>query len=308
MRQRQRRDGITRVEVVAVSVLILLGVGLLLTFMFRNQGRSANFTCAENMRRIGVAIYERQGLRLKAEAGEGFFEGKDVWLPAARITDGYATWAVQMAPFLRSDTPLARWDMELPFTKQKAEVRDAVVPLFLCPARTRSSLLFSQDEKDGRMSGAVGDYACASGDGDAKHDWTGPNGNGAIIEGEVVEWEKGARIAKWKSRTSTGELSAKRGRGLAYTILVGEKHVPLKELGTLEGGDGSLYDGRHPACYARIGGVGYGLASGPEAPFNYNFGSCHPGHVNFLYADVSVRPSGVDISEEVLGGLIRRGP
>jgi len=306
MGKRQRRDGITRVEVVVVSVIILLGAGLLLTFMFRNQGRSANFTCTENLRRIGVAVYERQGLKLKGEEGEGFFESKDVWLPAARITDGYATWAVQVAPFLRSDTPLARWDLTMPFTKQKAEVRDAVVPLYICPARGRQTLIFSQGEKEERMSGAVGDYACASGDGDPKHDWTGPNGNGAIIEGEVVEWEKGARVTKWKSRTSTGELIATKGRGLSTTILVGEKHVPLKELRTLEGGDGSLYDGSHPARYARIGGVGYGLASGPDAPFNYNFGSYHPRHVNFLYADVSVRPSAVDMSEEVLGGMIRR--
>ncbi len=67
-----------------------------------------------------------------------------------------------------------------------------------------------------------------------------------------------------------------------------------------------MYDGRHPSCYARVGGPGFGLASGPEAPFNYNFGSYHVNFSHFLYADVSVRPAALSMSEEVLGGLIRR--
>jgi hypothetical protein len=97
------------------------------------------------------------------------------------------------------------------------------------------------------------------------------------------------------------------GRGLAYTILIGEKHVPRGELGQLVAGDGSLYDGRHPSCYARVGGPGFALASGPDAPFNYNFGSYHAGLCNFLYADVNVQSMNIDVSPDVLGGRIRRG-
>src|SRR5262249_25508321 len=158
------------------------------------------------------------------------------------------------------------------------EAREAVVPLFLCPARSRSSLVFQS--RDDKTAGAVGDYACASGDGAAAFPWTGPKANGAIIEGAVEE-EDGRRILKWHSRTALADLlddKAKgfEGRGLAYTIIVGEKHVPREDLLTLEGGDGSLYDGRHPACYARVAGPNFPVASGPDAPFQNNFGSYHP--------------------------------
>lgn len=306
-RWRNPRRGATRGDVIVVVILVLIGIGLTASFLFRNRGQAAHLQCSENLRRIGISIYEQHGIKFKSgEFTEGLVQGKSLPLPAARITEGYATWAVQLAPFLKNDSALSRWNLALPFVEQPAEVRDASLALFLCPARTRSVLIWSQEDEKGWMSGAVGDYACASGDGDPAYPWTGPKANGAIVEGEVLERDKEGRINKWRSLTSVSDLMDKKGRGLAYTILIGEKHVTLSDLGKLEAGDGSLYDGRHPASYARIGGPGFGLASGPDAPFNTNFGSAHPGFSLFLYADVSVKQTKVDISEGVLGRLIRR--
>lgn len=302
------RRGVTRIEVLVVSILVLIVGGLILAFLLRSRGLAAQVSCAENLRRLGVAVYERVDIKIKApEANEGSLRGKSTPLPAARIAEGYGTWAVQLAPYLADKSPLARWDLSLPFTRQSEEIRNAALPPFFCLARTRPGLIFTHEEGGKTMSGAFGDYACASGDG--KIDWTGPDANGGIIQGEVVQQE-GVRILKWRSRTSLSALEAgqdRPGRGLSYTILIGEKHVPLAELGRVEAGDGSLYDGRHPACYARVGGPGYALASHPDAPFNDNFGSYHPESCHFLFADLKVQPTKTDISPEVLAGLIRRG-
>ena len=61
--------------------------------------------------------------------------------------------------------------------------------------------------------------------------------NGAIILGEVLE-KKGDLILQWRSRTSFVDLQQQ--RGLSYTFLVGEKHVPAEEWGNADAGDGPL--------------------------------------------------------------------
>jgi hypothetical protein len=151
------------------------------------------------------------------------------------------------------------------------------------------------------VPGALGDYACASGDGDPQWPWTGELANGAIILGKVLE-EKDGLILRWQGRTTLASLV----RGQSFTFLVGEKHVPLDKLGQSTAGDGSFYNGALADSCARIGGPGFGMASSPVSPFNTNFGSAHDRVCQFLHADGSVRPYATTMSEEVLGRMIRR--
>src|SRR5262249_11597786 len=178
---------------------------------------------------------------------------------------------------------------------------------FFCPARARGFFVSqSGDIRPGNLQGAnvpgaLGDYACVSGDGDPAHPWTGPSANGAIILGEVLE-RKDDLILRWRSRTSLASLE----RGTSNTLLVGDKHVPLGHYGQAAVGDGSLYSGQEPANSGRVGGPGYGLSPSPESPFNSNFGSWHPGLCQFLVADLSVRELANSINEEFLGRFMVR--
>ncbi len=230
------------------------------------------------------------------QIGEGIqaFHGEREFLPPARIADGYATWAVLLAPYAGREHPLQTWDAAKRFVDQDVKVRRAAMLIFFCPARTRPAAA--------GPDGAMGDFAGVAGNGDPKHDWTGPNANGALILGEVLE-RHDDRIKKWRGRVTLQSLK----RGLGYTLLVGEKHVPDGRFGEVVHGDGSLYDGRHPASFSRVGGPGFDLASSPTAPFNSNFGSAHPGRCQFLVADGSVRTLAIDTSADVLGELTTRG-
>ena len=96
-------------------------------------------------------------------------------------------------------------------------------------------------------------------------------------------------------------------RGQALTILVGEKHVPKGAFGQTAEGDGSLYNGRHPASFSRVAGPGFSLADSMDAPFNKNFGSSHNGVCNFLMADGSFRAMSNNTADFVLGEMSRRG-
>jgi Protein of unknown function (DUF1559) len=305
MRRRCRR-GLTLVEVLILILLAILGLAVLFVYLQSSRDHSKRIQCANHLKSMGEAIYYFEGSAENLKQAKLSPQGRGPahhFLPAARIADGYGTWVVQIAPYLNSQ-PLPIWDLQKSYFAQSDEARQASIPEFLCPARERESKISTAGDVDAQgrfMAGAVGDYACAAGDGDLQYPWTGAAANGSIILGEVLE-QKGDLITKWRSRTEFSSLK----RGVSYTVLVGEKHVPVRKLGQADAGDGSIYDGSIPANFSRIGGPRYGIAVSPTAPFNNNFGSYHPGICQFLNADTSIRVLTTKVDEAVLGKLVVR--
>jgi prepilin-type processing-associated H-X9-DG protein len=294
-RQQRPRRGLTILEVLLLLLLGFLVVGLVILGLQASRERSRRLQCAEHLQKIGSAIHLFRD------------KGKPPFLPASRIADGYATWAVQIAPYLElgdPEHPLLKWDLQQPYDQQLQHVREAQVPFYYCPARrTPPQISVSGDGPPGgpHLPGALGDYASAAGNADPAHPWDGAEADGAIILGEVLKRE-GDRILSWRGRTDLEDLP----RGQERTILIGEKHVQLGTFGQAEQGDGSLYNGGRPASFSRIGGTGHGLAQSPEDPFNKQFGSYHPGLCHFLFADNHVEPMATAVTPEVLGRLLNR--
>jgi hypothetical protein len=287
------RRGITRLGAIVVVIfcLFVAGLGVMLLTRFREAATRAQ--CENNLRLIGVAF--------RAYHGNPDDRNARLKLPPSYLADGYATWAVIIAPHLSNDSPLVQWDLQKSYFAQPTETREARLIQFFCPSRHRLEALSSAgDVEVGKhFPGGLGDYASVAGDRDT--DWTGPNATGALVVADVLE-RQDDRIVKWKSRTSLESLT----RGEAYTMLLGEKHVPVDHLGDAAFGDGSLYNGQHPASFSRIAGPGYPLATSIDAPFNKNFGSGHNGVCIFLMADASRRVLTTDTSEFVLGEMARR--
>jgi hypothetical protein len=286
------RRGITVLEVLVGLALAVCAVGLTVVLIARHRENAQKMQCRNNLRVIGQAFHAYHDASSADKALKR--------LPPARIADGYATWAVLLAPYLLKESPLHQWDTQRSYFAQKDEVREARLVMYFCPTRVRADTLSHAGDVDPankHFPGALGDYACVAGD--QENDWTGPNANGALIVAEVLE-RKDDRILKWQSQTSLKSLS----RGTAHTLLVGEKHVPIDHLGNAEFGDGSLYNGQNSASFSRIAGPGFPLADALDAPFNKNFGSYHIGSPNFLMADTSVLSI---TSDFVLGQLARRG-
>jgi prepilin-type processing-associated H-X9-DG protein len=296
---RPPRRGLTRVEAVVLAVIGLVLLGVFVARIDRHREEAKYLRCVANLEEIG------RGIRVFADTKHNKL------LPAARIAERHATWAVQIAPYLPAqdqDADLKRWDMQLPYYDQPAEVRAAQALAYYCPSRRAPPQLSVRGDvpTDGKPArkdypGALGDYAGAAGDGGPARPWDGPLADGALVLGEVRKRD-GRRVLSWRSRTKLEDLP----RGQTYTILVGEKHVPLGRFGEADQGDGSLYNGDHPANSSRVGGPGHGLARSPEEPFNLNFGSYHPGRCNFLFADGNVKSLAPSVPEAVLGRLVNR--
>jgi prepilin-type processing-associated H-X9-DG protein len=288
---------LTILEVVLLVLLAIAVLGLVFVAIQASRESAQRMLCENNLKQVG------QSLR-------GFQENKG-FLPASRIADRHATWAVQIAPFLPlkdEENPLKGWDLTLSFYAQPEQVRTAEVLLYYCPARRLPPQLSNSGDvpRDGRPStdhfpGALGDYACAAGSDDPSRPWETARADGALILGEILK-RKDDRILAWRGRTSLTSLP----RGLDRTIVIGEKHVPLDGFGQGAEGDGSLYNGDYPANSGRIGGPGHPLAQSPDDAFDLNFGSYHPRVCQFLFADGHVEALTVSLSGELLGRLLSR--
>jgi prepilin-type processing-associated H-X9-DG protein len=285
------RHALSRLEAAALAVLALIAVGVLLTLLRSSWDQSDRVVCMNQLKRLGEAIFE--------------YHEQHKHLPASCIADGYATWPVQLAPYLfkEGENDLLGWDMAETYYRQPGDVRRAQFRLLYCPARRHAPLLSTAgDVHAGKLyPGALGDYACSSGSGAAA--WDTAKATGAIIVGDVLRRD-GERIVKWTGRTSLNDRSLE--RGLQYTILLGEKHVPLDEWGRVEVGDGSIYNGDHYGSFARIGGVGHPIAPSMAAAYDRNFGSYHPGLCQFLYADGNVHAHSTAMDATVLGDRTNR--
>jgi hypothetical protein len=306
-RLRAPRRGFTFVELVVILVIAFIIVGLALTFMLRMREKSNLAACENNLRQIGQAVFLYRD------------QAKPHALPPSRIADGYATWAVLIAPNLdeRKVGALRRWNRKPTqfYAQQPDEIRQAQVSIYYCPARrgpgydSVSGDVPPDDVGPRRhFPGALSDYASAAGDGDPAHLWTSAKANGALILGEVLERGPEHAITDWRGRTDfrlgndngrttvfiregTGPAESVQKvlknqdvlkRGTSQTILIGEKHVRLGDFGRADVGDGSVYNGGRPASFSRIGGKGHGIAPAPTAPLKLDapvFGSYHPGGV-----------------------------
>jgi hypothetical protein len=298
--KRPRRFAITRLETIIAIVLCSFAAGMGIMWIAKRREEANRAHCVNNLRQIGEAIRAYHTMSSADENGRT--------LPPSYLAADYATWAVLLAPHLADKNPLQQWDRERSYFVQAQEVREARLALYFCPARRRDDTLSESGDVDAantHFPGGLGDYASVAGD--SAVDWSGPQATGALIVADVLE-RKDDRILKWQSRTSLNSLK----RGESYTILIGEKHVPIDHLGEAAFGDGSLYNGTNPASFSRIAGPAFPVAVTIDAPFNKNFGSYH-GVIHdykglliaphFLMADASVRP----LLESKLGALARRG-
>ncbi len=304
----KRRAGFTLIELLVVLAIIGVLVALLLPAVQKVREAANRTKCANNLKQIGVGIHH--------------FHDAYGTLPPSRIchvnqtdlTGSWAAWTVLLMPFIEQDNLYKQWDLSRPYFEQSAGARESTVDLYFCPSRLspyRVSIDNSYDRFDGGgpdsnfYPGALGDYACASGD---RLGYTGvfdsADANGAMIEADAQVVAR--RVTSWRSRTSLNSLTD----GTSNTILIGEKHVDPAMYGQGIADFAAYHGGITSACnVARVGGPGFPLALDPFSPAlqpERVFGSYHPGVVQFVMGDGSVRGIPKDIDPQTLRLLIVR--
>lgn len=301
-RQSRRRQGLTLVELLVVITIIGVLVALLLPAVQAVREASRRNSCSHNLRQIGLAVHTYHDAR-KA-------------FPPARITYSYLGWPVFLLPYIEQAPLFGQFDLTKPCVKQPAKAMQTAVATYVCPSRRTVGMQSVQFDPATGQTGACGDYANVDGFSFSTYRYVDANGrplsDGMIVVagGSPVVTPAPNLLAlpptTWRSFTQYRDVTD----GLGQTLMIGEKHVRLVNLGNeTTSGDGPQFGG-YANDIMRIAGNAYRLADGPTDTVAGNelmvFGSAHPGAVMFVWGDGSVRALQPSIDSTTLARLTTR--
>ena len=278
------RQALKLVELLVVIAIIGLLVGLLLPAVQSARESARLMTCNNNLKQIGLAVHA--------------YHNSQSCLPPARITYTYLGWSTFLLPYMEQAALHDQFDLGRPCREQPAQAMQTPVAQYVCPSRRAvgmQSVRFVPEASG--QNGACGDYATV--DGWSLSEWRNVNSEGKPRSQGMIVTAGGSPVAggqlrmhplaTWHSATRFEHVRD----GLSMTLMIGEKHVRPPNLGNEpDFGDGPQFGG-WAYDTIRLAGFTYRLADGPMDTVSGNenivFGSAHPGTVNFVWGDGSVR-------------------
>lgn len=294
---KELRGAFTLIELLVVIAIIAVLIGLLLPAVQKVREAAGRMQCQNNLKQIGIAIHSYGNT-------SGYI------VPSRLNYNGGATWALLILPHLEQDNFYKQWDLSKWYYVHPPEVRSTQVKVYYCPSRRDPALSTTGDAPDTsgwsgsgvHHPGALGDYACSSGD--ILQDYNTEKATGAfIIADHTYAAGNPPRILeRWRPRLRFASIRD----GQSNTLFIGEKHVPQADFGKVAAGDGSIWNGDHPQVVYRVAGENNLLARSLTENYRTQFGSAHAGICQFLLGDGSVIGLPVSVSGTVLARLAAR--
>ena len=296
---RKHRAAFTLVELLVVIAIIGVLVALLLPAVQAARESARRTQCANHLKQLGLA-------------GQTFHDTKG-FLPPSHLSGDYLTWAVLILPYIEQGNFHTQWKEDQLYASQALAVTKTAVPVYFCPTRRRPTQAFSNDTPSGGLS----DFAACAGTGKHPTDMTNDAaanarfGNGAMVAAEAeLSTASPIVVTRWRSVVRLASITD----GTSNTFLLGEKHVRrTTKFG--QGEDRTIYGATNGNNYRRFAGQTWGkeykldnwdFQAVVQTVDNRCFGSLHPGVVQFVLCDGSVRAmvKGTDIV--TLGRLAQR--
>ena len=287
---RARRSGFTLLELLTVTAVIAILIGLLLPAVQQAREAARRAACHNNLRQIGLAAHTHLGVHGHLPSnGWGF---RWVGDPDRGFGPGQpGGWAYNLLPFLDRDDlrQVGRGRVGGDRAEALGGLTTHPVAPFRCPGRPGEAvgpMLPDHGYRNAvtRPRVAKTDYAVCEGDAVIR-DLFGPADYAAA---GGFPWVDGTRFTGVSHQRSRIRLAQVRD-GLSVTLLAGEKFVPFEAIGTDAdpGYDQSLYSGTDYDLSRWTAGPPLIDKSGLSAPDR--FGGPHPGGCSLLLCDGSVR-------------------
>jgi prepilin-type N-terminal cleavage/methylation domain-containing protein/prepilin-type processing-associated H-X9-DG protein len=269
-----RNRGFTLIELLVVTAIIGVLVGLLLPAVQAVREAARRLQCKNNLMQLGLAVQNYQNTHEVLPPGS-----VNGTRPIRNIANGYHVgWIVQILPFIEQKNVWRRFDdSQSVYALANQTVRSISINTLICPSDPSSWVR-------GTDGAALSSYAACHHDVEAPID---VNNKGVFFLNSAIGYD---------------DIPD----GTGYTIFIGEKRAEQPDLGWASGTRATL----------RNTGSAMNRVSGPVVPFDEDsgsigpggrlvdpvggFSSFHPGLVNFLFGDGSVRAFSSGTTPEIL--------
>jgi len=296
--QHRRSAAFTLVELLVTIAIIGLLVALLLPAVQAAREAARRIKCTNNLKQLGLA----------------FQSYHDTWqsFPAGGVTFGpccnspsFESWTISLLPYLEQQALSRRYDFQqFNEASQNKFVREEKGLMFSCPSETEPNVLLKPETGPGNtVEYRTGTYRGVGGKSDGTGWWSSypeytllkPEWRGVlhVVDGRELTYERIANVTDGTSNTwLAGEYSTKshprRRTFWAYTYRSYNRSDCVAQSRTL------IND------YDRCASI---AGSGLEQACAHGWGSFHPGAINFLLVDGSVRPVSTTIEMNLFADL-----
>jgi prepilin-type N-terminal cleavage/methylation domain-containing protein len=308
LRSRLARAGFTLVELLVVIAIIGVLVALLLPAVQAAREAARRSSCSNNLKQIGIAIHNYHDTFNTFPTG-GVQPGACCGTPSA------ASWGIHILPFMEQKALYDQYDHNTWNDQSRNAANTFVttqfVKTYICPSDLNTNRLERPESGPGSgLDYAPGSYRAVTGasDGDS---WMDSNENDAYVSNNrgviytVGGFHNGTTgtVHHFKGENFAGIID-----GTSNTLLVGEYHTKTTnrrrtfwaytytsyDQSSIVVGQPRTLLPDYSLCVS-IGGRGGSNAC------KRGFGSLHPGVVQFLLADASVRPISITVDMGISG-------
>ena len=303
--------GFTLIELLVVIAIIGVLVGLLLPAVQQAREAARRSTCVNNLKQIGLALHNYNNANNKLPPG-GEWRHDLPWASPPSPNPEQGGVMVRILPYIEQNTLYEQIDFDSNASVQTQMIngqrlREYVIPTYVCPTDGHEGFVIHANVKRG-----FSNYG-------ANYGPTGAGGNGNPNCSCALNYDSYRPATGFNQNNPAGPFT-RRGNifqctfedvvdGLSKTIFFGEVRLDCSNHANqgwaLSNNGQGLFNTQYPLNYdscqpdvASAGGDGCGAICNWKTEFGYR--SQHPGAINFLMGDGSVRGLNEDVDHTAL--------